>query len=84
MLGKLLDLNEKKDDQYVIKDDPEAAEILATKYKPAVDAKKELVVGKTNVELVGGNPAARTMETNLGDFIAEGILEKAKKSIRIL
>lgn len=77
--GKLLDLNEKKDDQYVIKDDPEAAEILATKYKPAVDAKKELVVGKTNVELVGGNPAARTMETNLGDFIAEGILEKAKK-----
>ncbi|MFB6469091.1 5'-nucleotidase C-terminal domain-containing protein [Cytobacillus sp. Hz8] len=77
--GKLIEIDAKDaDGNYVLKDDPEAAEILNTKYKPAVDEMKQQVVAKTDVELLGGNPAARTNETNLGDLIADGMLAKAK------
>ncbi|MFS0780427.1 bifunctional metallophosphatase/5'-nucleotidase [Bacillus sp. 1P06AnD] len=78
--GGLIDLNAKAaDGSYKIPEDAEAKEILETKYKPAVDEMKQEVVGKTTVELAGGNPAARTAETNLGNFIADGMLAKAKK-----
>jgi 2',3'-cyclic-nucleotide 2'-phosphodiesterase (5'-nucleotidase family) len=56
----------------------QALQILNTKYKPAVDAKKAQVVGTAAVQLVGGNPAARVAETNLGNFITDGMLAKAK------
>ena len=69
--GKLLDVN-------TYAEDPETAQILNTKYKPAVDEKKATVVGTAAVDLVGGNPAARTGETNLGNFITDGMLAKAQ------
>ncbi|WP_269719690.1 MULTISPECIES: bifunctional metallophosphatase/5'-nucleotidase [Bacillus] len=56
----------------------EALDILETKYKPAVEELKAQVVGSSTVDLLGGNPAARTAETNLGNFIADGMLAKAK------
>ena len=50
--GKLLDIA-------TFTEDAATAEILNTKYKPAIDAKKAQVVGTAAVDLVGGNPAAR-------------------------
>ncbi|WP_254842678.1 5'-nucleotidase C-terminal domain-containing protein [Bacillus sp. MRMR6] len=70
-IGKLLDIA-------TFAEDAEAKQILDTKYKPAVDEKKAMVVGTAAVPLVGGNPAARTGETNLGNFITDGMLAKAK------
>lgn len=69
--GKLLDVNS-------YPEDAEAAQILNEKYKPAVDEVKNTVVGTAAVDLIGGNPAARTGETNLGNFMTDGMLEKAK------
>jgi 2',3'-cyclic-nucleotide 2'-phosphodiesterase (5'-nucleotidase family) len=69
--GKLLDIA-------TFTEDAETAAILNTKYKPAIDEKKATVVGTAAAPLVGGNPAARVGETNLGNFIADGMLEKAK------
>ncbi|MCM3663682.1 5'-nucleotidase C-terminal domain-containing protein [Mesobacillus subterraneus] len=69
--GELLDVK-------AYPEDPEAAKILNEKYKPAVDEMKQTVIGTTTVELVGGNPAARTGETNLGNLITDGMLAKAK------
>ncbi len=69
--GKLLDIA-----KYT--EDAATAQILNTKYKPAIDEKKATVVGKAAVPLEGGNPLARTRETNLGNFIADGMLAKAK------
>jgi 2',3'-cyclic-nucleotide 2'-phosphodiesterase (5'-nucleotidase family) len=60
------------------KDDHEALTILEEKYKPAVDEMKNTIIGKTTVDLIGGNPAARTGETNLGNLITDGMLAKAK------
>jgi 2',3'-cyclic-nucleotide 2'-phosphodiesterase (5'-nucleotidase family) len=77
--GKLVDINAVTDAEVAA--DPlatQALDILNTKYKPAVDAKKAQVVGTAAVQLVGGNPAARTGETNLGNFITDGMLAKAK------
>ena len=76
--GELIEIDAKNEDgSYIFADDPEAAQILG-KYKPIVDAKKKQVVGSTTVDLIGGNPAARTGETNLGNLIADGMLAKAK------
>lgn len=69
-LGKLIEVAP-------LNEDAEAKALLAP-YKAKVDETKNLVVGKTTVELVGGNPAARTAETNLGNAIADGMLAKAK------
>jgi 2',3'-cyclic-nucleotide 2'-phosphodiesterase (5'-nucleotidase family) len=69
--GKLLDIA-------TFAEDAATATILNTKYKPAIDEKKATVVGKAAVALEGGNPLARTRETNLGNFVADGMLAKAK------
>ncbi|MBT2694784.1 5'-nucleotidase C-terminal domain-containing protein [Bacillus sp. ISL-55] len=69
--GELLDVN-------TFEDDAVAAQILNEKYKPAVDEMKNTVIGSTTVDLIGGNPAARTGETNLGNLITDGMLAKAK------
>ncbi|WP_052343853.1 bifunctional metallophosphatase/5'-nucleotidase [Bacillus massiliigorillae] len=77
--GQLIDLNAKTEaGEYVIPANKEASEILNTKYKPAVDEMEQEVVGKSEVELLGGNPPSRIGETNLGNFIADGMLAKAK------
>jgi 2',3'-cyclic-nucleotide 2'-phosphodiesterase (5'-nucleotidase family) len=69
--GELLDMKNFNDDQA-------ALQILNEKYKPAVDEMKNTVIGTTAVDLIGGNPAARTVETNLGNLITDGMLAKAK------
>ncbi|ESU34281.1 hypothetical protein G3A_01825, partial [Bacillus sp. 17376] len=69
--GELLDLKN-------FEEDAVAAQILNEKYKPAVEEMKNTVIGTTTVDLVGGNPAARTGETNLGNLITDGMLAKAK------
>ncbi|MHC0036458.1 5'-nucleotidase C-terminal domain-containing protein [Pseudoneobacillus sp. C159] len=69
--GSLLDIT-----KYT--EDPATLEILNTKYKPTITAKEKTVVGTAAVDLVGGNPPARVGETNLGNFIADGMLAKAQ------
>jgi 2',3'-cyclic-nucleotide 2'-phosphodiesterase (5'-nucleotidase family) len=69
--GKLLDISTYAEDAATLN-------ILNTKYKPAIQAKEATVVGTAAVQLVGGNPAARVGETNLGNLVADGMLAKAK------
>ncbi|WP_082252930.1 5'-nucleotidase C-terminal domain-containing protein [Bacillus sp. FJAT-27251] len=69
--GKLLKIED-------YQDDAKAAKILNEKYKPAVDEMKKRVVGTTMSDLIGGNPPARIAETNLGNLITDGMLDKAK------
>jgi 2',3'-cyclic-nucleotide 2'-phosphodiesterase (5'-nucleotidase family) len=70
--GKLIDIAN------YAKSDAAVKQILDTKYLPKIAELKATVVGTTATDLVGGNPAARTGETNLGNFIADGMLAKAK------
>jgi 2',3'-cyclic-nucleotide 2'-phosphodiesterase (5'-nucleotidase family) len=63
---------------FILPSDVEAAQILNSKYAPKINELKATVVGTTATALVGGNPAARTGETNLGNFITDGMLAKAK------
>jgi 2',3'-cyclic-nucleotide 2'-phosphodiesterase (5'-nucleotidase family) len=77
--GALVDISKVTDAEVAA--DPLAAQalqILNTKYKPTIDQKRAEVVGTAAVQLVGGNPAARVGETNLGNFITDGMLAKAK------
>jgi 5'-nucleotidase / UDP-sugar diphosphatase len=76
--GKLIEIDKKVNNAYELQDDPEAAQILAEKYKPTVVEKQNTVVGQAAVDLIGGNPPARVGETNLGNLITDGMLAKAK------
>ncbi|GLH64210.1 5'-nucleotidase C-terminal domain-containing protein [Parageobacillus sp. G301] len=80
--GKLIDIDQKvkvgDKEVYVLQDDPEDAQILATKYKPKVVEKQNTIIGQAAVDLIGGNPPARVGETNLGNLITDGMLAKAK------
>jgi 2',3'-cyclic-nucleotide 2'-phosphodiesterase (5'-nucleotidase family) len=60
------------------KTDAAVKQVLDTKYLPKIAELKATVVGSTATALVGGNPPARVGETNLGNFIADGMLAKAK------
>lgn len=78
---QLIDLNEKdENDQYVIEEDQEAAELLASLSGP-IDELKQQIVGKSNVFLDGERSSVRTRETNLGNLITDGMLATAKKYI---
>lgn len=76
--GSLIEIDRKVNNAYVFAEDPEAAQILNSKYKPTIDAMKATIIGTTATALVGGNPPARVGETNLGNFITDGMLAKAK------
>ncbi|WP_462408487.1 bifunctional metallophosphatase/5'-nucleotidase [Neobacillus sp. Marseille-QA0830] len=76
--GKLIDIDRKTNQGYVISDDPKAAQILEKKYKPAVEEKQRTIIGTTTVDLIGGRPDARVRETNLGNLMTDAILAKAK------
>ncbi|KKO50758.1 5'-nucleotidase C-terminal domain-containing protein [Paenibacillus sp. DMB20] len=64
--------------KYVITPDQEALDILNAKYKPGVEQLKQTEVGKTEVKLNGVRSDVRTKETNLGNLIADGMLDAAK------
>jgi len=68
--GKLIDIA-------TMSEDAEAKTMLLP-YKTKIQETQKLEVGKATVDLIGGNPAARTAETNLGNAIADGMLAKAK------
>lgn len=77
--GRLISVDEKDGhDQYVIAPDPEALHLLNTKYKPGVEELKGTQVGRTQVLLNGERADVRTKETNLGNLIADGMLDAAR------
>ncbi|MCM3702164.1 5'-nucleotidase C-terminal domain-containing protein [Paenibacillus macerans] len=77
--SRLISIDEKDaDGQYVIKPDQEALDILNTKYKPGVQQLMQAEVGLTEVKLNGVRADVRTKETNLGNLIADGMLNAAQ------
>lgn len=77
--GKLIELDAKNaEGNYVIAEDPAAAERLKELAKP-VEEMKKLVVGETTVDLDGVRANVRAGETNLGNLIGDAMLEKAAK-----
>ena len=62
----------------MIQPDQEALQILNTKYKPGVEELKQTEVGLTEVKLNGVRADVRTKETNLGNLIADGMLDAAQ------
>lgn len=77
--SSLISVDEKdSSEQYVIQPDPEALQILNTKYKPGVEELKQTEVGTTEVKLNGVRADVRTKETNLGNLIADGMLDAAQ------
>jgi 5'-nucleotidase len=60
--------------------DPTIQNIIDTKYKPAVVALGAKVIGQTAVRLVGDRPVVRNFETNLGNLIADALIERTKTS----
>lgn len=77
--SRLISIDEKDaNGKYVIQPDPEALEILNTKYKPGIEELKQIEVGLTEVMLNGVRADVRTKETNLGNLIADGMLDAAR------
>ncbi|MCM3260929.1 5'-nucleotidase C-terminal domain-containing protein [Paenibacillus lautus] len=77
--SSLISVDEKdSNEQYVIQPDPEALQILNIKYKPGVEELKQTEVGTTEVKLNGVRADVRTKETNLGNLIADGMLDAAQ------
>jgi 5'-nucleotidase / UDP-sugar diphosphatase len=70
-LGKLIDVA-------TVSEDAEAKALLQP-YKDKVLETQKLVIGKTSVDLLGGSDYTRQYETNLGNFITDGMLAKAKQ-----
>ncbi|MFF3921603.1 5'-nucleotidase C-terminal domain-containing protein [Paenibacillus lactis] len=77
--SRLISVDEKDSSgQYVIQPDAEALNLLNTKYKPGVEELKQTEVGYTEVKLNGVRADVRTKETNLGNLIADGMLDAAR------
>ncbi|WP_440117321.1 S-layer homology domain-containing protein [Paenibacillus sp. QZ-Y1] len=80
--GKLLSLDAKDSNgKYVYADDPAAKAKLA-EYAPQLADFKKKVIGKTNVFLDGERGNVRKMETNLGNLMTDGMLEKVKSIVK--
>lgn len=80
--GKLLSLDAKDaNDQFVYADDVEAANKLKD-YAPQLEQFKKTVIGKTNVFLDGERGTVRKQETNLGNLMTDGMLEKVKSIVK--
>lgn len=74
--GELIDLNAQDDaGNYVIQGDA-AAEAKLAEYAGPLEAMKQTVIGKSNVDLDGDRGNVRKQETNLGDLIADGMRSK--------
>ncbi|MEK8127846.1 choice-of-anchor I family protein [Paenibacillus filicis] len=69
--GKLITVDDK------VAEDPEAKSMLQP-YKAELELLKQQEIGKTTVLLDGVRENVRSKETNLGNFIADGMLIKAK------
>ncbi|MBP3040720.1 bifunctional 2',3'-cyclic-nucleotide 2'-phosphodiesterase/3'-nucleotidase [Bacillaceae bacterium Marseille-Q3522] len=73
--GKLIPIDES------IPED-ETAKPIIDNYKAELDVIVNEVVGRTDVELDGFRGNVRTKETNLGNLIADGMLDKARSTIK--
>jgi 2',3'-cyclic-nucleotide 2'-phosphodiesterase (5'-nucleotidase family)/predicted extracellular nuclease len=79
--GQLLDLLAKNESgEYVFPEDEWAKNRLAELSAPIEEMKKQ-IVGSTAVALDGERANIRTKETNLGNLIADAMLEKGKESV---
>ncbi|HEU5089508.1 MAG TPA: 5'-nucleotidase C-terminal domain-containing protein, partial [Roseiflexaceae bacterium] len=59
--------------------DPTLQNLINTVYKPPIEALETQVIGSTAVILNGGS-SFRTRESNLGDLIADAILERTREA----
>lgn len=75
---ELISIDEKIGTDYVIAEDEIAKEILNTKYKPGVLELSGTEVGRSDVVLNGVREEVRSKETNLGNLIADGMLDAAR------
>jgi 5'-nucleotidase len=60
--------------------DPAIEAIIAADYRPAVVALGAKVIGQTAVLLNGARAVVRNFETNLGNLIADALIERTKAS----
>lgn len=74
--GKLIPIDES------VPEDPDIKDILDNQYKSKIDVIKKQVVGKSSVYLDGERDHVRTKETNLGNLIADGMLDKARSTAK--
>ncbi|OMF32231.1 hypothetical protein BK133_14500 [Paenibacillus sp. FSL H8-0548] len=75
---QLISVDGKTGDVYNFAEDAEAKIMLETDYKPGIQELSNLEVGNTEVVLNGVRADVRSMETNLGNLIADGMLYAAK------
>ncbi|WP_062051874.1 bifunctional UDP-sugar hydrolase/5'-nucleotidase [Bacillus sp. JCM 19034] len=79
--GQLIKVDEQDENgQYVYEEDPAATARLAELQLPIEELKKH-VVGHTSIFLDAEREHIRSQETNLGNLIADGMLEKAQESV---
>lgn len=67
-----------------ISPDPTLQSIIETDYQPAVKALEQQVIGSTAVLLDGERQNARNRETNLGNLIADAMIDRTKSSGTVL
>lgn len=76
----LIDLNEQDaSENYVIQADPEAQALL-DELKGPLEEMKQTIVGSSGTFLNGARNDVRTKETNLGNLVADAMLEKAQQN----
>ncbi|MDQ0115852.1 5'-nucleotidase C-terminal domain-containing protein [Paenibacillus harenae] len=75
---ELISIDAKNGTTYVVAEDAEAKAILDTKYKPGIVELIGTEVGNSDVVLNGVRADVRSKETNLGNLIADGMLDAAK------
>ncbi|SFF01212.1 2',3'-cyclic-nucleotide 2'-phosphodiesterase/5'-or 3'-nucleotidase, 5'-nucleotidase family [Paenibacillus algorifonticola] len=80
--GKLVNVDQQIDKKYVFAEDPAAAAQVAI-YQAPLKELEQTIVGKTTVELDGLRKNVRRQETNLGNLMANGMLDKVKNSALI-
>lgn len=80
--GTLLNLDAKgADNEFAYNDDEQALAKLSEYAAPLAEYKKN-IIGKTNVFLDGERGSVRKQETNLGNFMTDGMLEKVKSIVK--
>ncbi|NGZ75107.1 5'-nucleotidase C-terminal domain-containing protein [Saccharibacillus alkalitolerans] len=81
--GKLINLDAQNEDKsYVIKGD-EASAAKLKEYAAKLEELKTTVIGKSDVTLDGERGTVRKQETNLGDFMADGMRAKVESIVEL-
>ncbi|MCM3172736.1 5'-nucleotidase C-terminal domain-containing protein [Paenibacillus sp. MER 99-2] len=80
--GKLLSLDAKDAAGNYIYEDDSVAKAKLAEYAPQLEKFKKTVIGKTNVFLDGERNSVRKQETNLGNLMTDGMLEKVKSIVK--